>query len=182
MKHFILSLGLCLLVLGIAAQHDTGTGKPTTWNFTAVKSADKTYTLVFKAAIEKGWKLFSTTMKDDEPNTRIKPDSSALAFIAVINNKETGDLKSAKEPLLGDMPIRYFEKNAGIEVTVQVNDISKDIKGVISYMAIRGDSVVGPEEVPFRFSFDAAGNLVAKQAGLAESKDAAQLLKRSAID
>jgi thiol:disulfide interchange protein DsbD len=182
MKQFILSLGFCLLVLGMAAQDNTGTEKTANWNFTAAKSADKTYILVFKASIEKGWKLFSTTMKDDEPNTRIKPDSSSLTFISVISNKETGDLKSVKEPLLGNLPIRYFENNASIEITIQVKDVNKDIKGVVSYMAIKGDSVVGPEEMPFRFSFDPSGNLLAKQGGLQESKDAAQSLKRSAID
>ncbi|HTE11015.1 MAG TPA: cytochrome c biogenesis protein CcdA, partial [Chitinophagaceae bacterium] len=182
MKQFILSLGLCLLVAVVAAQNTTGDKKTVEWSFSAAKSSDKTYLLSFKATIEKGWKLFSTTMKDDEPNTRIKPDSSSLRFIAVINNKETGDLRSVKEPLLGDLPIRYFENNAGIELTVQVKDVNKDIKGVISYMAIRGDSVAGPEEVPFRFSFDASGNLVAKQGGLTASATGAQALKRNAID
>ena len=121
-------------------------------------------------------------MKDDEPNTRIKFDSSSLAFISVTDNKETGDLKAAKEPLLGDLAIRYFENDVTIEITIQAKDINKDIKGAVSYMAIKGDSVVGPEEVPFRFSFDASGNLMVKQAGLAESKDADTLLKRAAID
>ena len=182
MKQFILSLGLCLLVAGIAAQDTTGEKKTVEWSFSAAKSSDKTYALYFKASIEKGWKLFSASMKDDEPNTRIKPDSSSLSFIAVISNKETGDLKSVKEPLLGDLPIRYFENNASIEITVLVKNADKDIKGVVSYMAIRGDSVVGPEEVPFRFSFDASGNLLAKQGGLTASAAGAQSLKRSAID
>jgi len=181
MKHFILFLGLCMLVPGIEAQNNN-TGKAADWNFSAVKSADKTYTISFKAAIQKGWKLFSASMKDDEPNTRIKPDSSSLAFVTVVGNKELGDLKTAKEPLLGDLPIRYYENNADIEITVQVKEINKDIKGVISYMAIKGDSVVGPEEVPFRFSFDASANLIAKAGGLTASGGASQSLKRTAVD
>ena len=182
MKQFILFCTVCLLVTGTSAQNNADTGKLVNWHFSAVKSADKTYTLSFNASIQKGWKLFSTTMKDDEPNTRIKPDSASLSFVTVINNKETGDLKSAKEPLLGDLPIRYFENDAGIEITIQVKEINKDIRGVVSYMAIKGDSVVGPEEAPFRFSFDAGGNIIAKQGGLTESATAAQSLKRSAID
>src|SRR5881394_96437 len=166
MKQFIFFFSFCLLATGIAAQNNTNTGKVADWNFGALASANNTYTLSFKASIQKGWKLFSATMKDDEPNTRIKPDSASLAFITVVNNKESGELKTAKEPLLGDLPIRYYETNATIEITVQVKDINKDIKGIVSYMAIKGDSVVGPEEVPFRFSFDAGGKLVAKQGGL----------------
>ena len=181
MKHFIFFLGFCMLVSGIEAQNNN-TGKAADWNFSAVKSADNTYTISFKAAIQKGWKLFSASMKDDEPNTRIKPDSSSLAFVTVVGNKELGDLKTAKEPLLGDLPIRYYEDNAVVEITVQVKETNKDIKGVISYMAIKGDSVVGPEEVPFRFSFDAAANLIAKAGGLTASGGASQSLKRTAVD
>jgi len=182
MKQFIIFCGFCLLVTGMAAQNKSDTGKVVDWNFSAVKSADKTYRLSFSASIQKGWKLFSATMKDDEPNTRIKPDSSSLAFITVVNNKESGDLKTAKEPLLGDLRIHYYEKSATIEITVQVKAVNKDIKGVISYMAIKGDNVTGPEEVPFRFSFDASANLIAKAGGLTDSGDAARMLKRSAID
>ena len=182
MKQFIIFCGFCLLVTGMAAQNKSDTGKVVDWNFSAVKSADKTYRLSFSASIQKGWKLFSATMKDDEPNTRIKPDSSSLAFLTVVNNKESGDLKTAKEPLLGDLLIHYYEKSATIEITVQVKAVNKDIKGVISYMAIKGDNVTGPEEVPFRFSFDASANLIAKAGGLTDSGDAARMLKRSAID
>jgi len=84
--------------------------------------------------------------------------------------------------LLGDLLIHYYEKSATIEITVQVKAVNKDIKGVISYMAIKGDNVTGPEEVPFRFSFDASANLIAKAGGLTDSGDAARMLKRSAID
>ena len=182
MKQFILSLGFSLLLLAGTAQN-TGTDKKNVdWQFSAVKTAGNTYSISFKASIEKGWKLFSTTMKDDEPNTRIKFDSSSLALIAIADSKETGDLKSAKEPLLGDLPIRFFETNAGIDIKLQVKDSSKDITGVISYMAIKGDSVAGPEEIPFRFSFDAAGHLIAKQGGLTASAGETQALKRNLID
>ncbi len=181
MKHFILFLVFAVLALSITAQNN-GVPKVADWNYTAVKTADKTYTLSFKASIQKGWKLFSSSMKDDEPNTRIKPDSATQSFVSIINTKENGELKSANEPLLGNMAIRYFENNATIDITLQVKEISKDVKGVISYMAIMGDSVIGPEEVPFRFSFDATGNLLAKKGGLSESNESASSLIRKSID
>ncbi len=182
MKKLLLSLCLLSVIVNLAAQENTSAKKTASWSFAAVKTADKKYTLTFKANIEKGWKLFSTSMKEDEPNTRVKFDSSALTFINIVSSKETGDLKQASDAALGGLAIRYFENNAIIEVMAEAKETNKDIKGVISYMAIMGDSVVGPEEVPFRFSFDASGNLIVKQAGLTESKDAAQSLKRNAID
>ncbi|MEO7309018.1 MAG: thioredoxin family protein [Chitinophagaceae bacterium] len=182
MKQIILAAGFCVLLTGLLAQGNTPPEKAVAWNFAAVKNADNTYTLGFTANIGKGWKLFSTTMKDDEPNTRIHYDSASLSNLVITSTTETGKLQSSREALLGDIAIRYFENTAGIAVTVQAKDLHKDITGVVSYMAIKGDSVAGPEELPFRFSFDAGGNLNAKQGGLRESANAAQALKRSKID
>ena len=182
MKKIRFLIGLCLLATGLHAQDTVTASKIIGWNFSASKTAPNTYKLSFAASIQKGWKLFSTSMKDDEPNTRIKLDSAALAFVSVVNSTEAGDLKIAKEALLGDMTIRYFENTADIQLTITARETVKDIRGAVAFMAIRGDSVVGPEEVPFRFSFDPSGTLVAKQGGLTESKEAAGLLKRSAID
>ncbi|MEO5684965.1 MAG: cytochrome c biogenesis protein CcdA [Chitinophagaceae bacterium] len=182
MKQYLLALGFCLLVLGVTAQNNTDNTKAVAWTFSATKTAGNTYALSFKASIEKGWKLFSTSMKDDDPNTRIKLDSASMGFITRSAVKENGTLKTATEPLLGDLKISYFESTADLQLTVAAKDEHKDITGVVAFMAIKGDSVIGPEELPFRFSFDASGNLVAKQGGLLESKEAAGLLKRSAID
>jgi thiol:disulfide interchange protein len=182
MKNFLL-VSLVLFFAGlVTAQENNTAPKTVEWIYSAGAGAANAYTLSFKANIARGWKLFSSTMKDDEPNTRIRFDSASLVFITVTDTKETGDLKSAKEALLGDLPIRYFENSATITLTLQVKQANKDITGTISYMAIMGDSVAGPEEIPFRFSFDAGDRLVAKQGGLTESKDAAQSLKRTTID
>jgi thiol:disulfide interchange protein len=182
MKNFLL-VSIVLFFAGlVTAQENNTAPKTVEWIYSAGAGAANAYTLSFKANIARGWKLFSSTMKDDEPNTRIRFDSASLGFITVTDTKETGDLKSAKEALLGGLPIRYFENSATITLTLQVKQASKDITGTISYMAIMGDSVAGPEEIPFRFSFDAGGRLVAKQGGLTESKDAAQSLKRTTID
>jgi len=182
MKTFLSFICCLFFVGGLTAQTNNAAPKAVDWTYNTGPATANSYLLSFKANIAKGWKLFSSSMKDEEPNTRIKFDSASLALISITGTRETGDLKSSKEPLLGDLLIHYFEGNAGIVITLQPRQTNKDIKGVISYMAIMGDSVIGPEEIPFRFSFDASGALVAKQGGLTESKDAAQSLKRTNID
>lgn len=180
---FFLALSSFLLFTGIIIAQENSSGpKAVDWQYSAAPAASGSYTLSFKATIAKGWKLFSSTMKDDEPNTRIRFDSASAPFINVTATREAGELKSAKEALLGDLTTRYFENNVTLTITLQPKQTSKDITGVISYMAIMGDSVIGPEEIPFRFSFDGSGKLIAKQGGLAESAAAAQSLKRTAID
>lgn len=180
MKQFLLFLSLCLLVSGIAAQNIPAQ-KTVLWQFNASRYQDRSYILTFRAQIANGWRLFSSSAGDDEPNTRIKLDSSSLAFCTITKKHENGNLITIKEPLLDNLLIHYFEDNAVIEITVEARE-NKDIKGVVSYMTMKGDSVVGPEEVPFRFSLNEKGNISTRQAGLAESTGAAQALKRSSID
>ena len=129
------------------------------WKFSAGKRSGNEYIVSAKAVIQKDWKLFSTSMKDDEPNSRINLDSSSSA--AVLEIKESNNLKKAREPLFDNAEIRYFENQAEFTLHISADKAGKEIKGRVNYMAIKGSEVVGPEEVPFRFSFDPSGNLVA---------------------
>src|ERR1700727_3038119 len=117
------------------------------WEFSSVEKAGGDYLLSLRANIQSGWKLFSTTMRDDLPNSRVLLDSSTTAKI--ISIEEKGNLQIKKEPLLDTAEIRYFENRAEIMVSVHAFDHQKDIKGVINFMAIKNDSVIGPESVPF---------------------------------
>lgn len=49
-------------------------------------------------------------------------------------------------------------------------------------MAIKGEEVIGPEEVPFRFVFDQNGRLVSRQGGILESATESANLKRKSIN
>jgi thiol:disulfide interchange protein len=155
-------------------------GKIIRWEFSSGANAGGDYLLTLKANIQRGWKLFSTTMRDDLPNSRVLLDSSTPAKIS--NIQEKGNLQIRKEPLLDTAEIRYFEKQVEILVTVRSSDHQKDIKGVINFMAIKNDSVIGPESVPFRYYFDATGNLIAGIGGLQESASGSQMLKIASID
>jgi thiol:disulfide interchange protein len=180
MKRIIFFIGCCIAMLHLMAQ-DTAGKKNVTWTFDAVKS-DVGYTLSFKATIAKGWKLFSTSMKDDEPNTRITFDSATTANTNITAVKEQAGVKTAKEPLLDNAVIHYYENEATFNVDITSKQTGRDVQGTIVFMVIKGEEVPGPEEVPFRFSIDASGNLVAGKAGLQESAVAEQSLKRHSIN
>jgi len=152
------------------------------WKFTAGNKSANYYTLILKGTILKDWKLFSTSMKDDEPNTRVMLDSSSSAVASIVEIRESNNLKKKNEPLFDNSEIRYFEDDVELRVLVTVKEPVKEIKGSLSYMAIKGSEVIGPQEVPFRFSFDQSGNLVSKAGGLQESAESAETLKRRSID
>jgi thiol:disulfide interchange protein len=150
------------------------------WEFSGSGKPGGIYKLSFKGKIQGGWKLFSTTMKDDLPNTRIVLDSGSMARIIGIS--ESGELQTKKDPLFDNSEIKYFENEVEMLADVRAENFRQDIKGTINFMAIRGNQVIGPESISFRYSFDPKGNLIVRAAGLRESAAASQELKRISID
>jgi thiol:disulfide interchange protein len=145
------------------------------------------HTMLLKARILPGWRLYSIGMPDSLPNTRIVLDSATSVFAGIANIAETGDLKSQNDPLFGNAPTRYFEGEAGFLVFVKGKggvDLAPGaiIKGSVSYMARLGDSVIGPLEVPFRFYLAKDGNLYPRSTALRSSAPGAADLKRPTID
>jgi thiol:disulfide interchange protein len=181
MKNLLLTFWFGLLVsfpVGLRAQQ--ANTLPIEWKFGASKENAGAYTLILHGEIQKGWKIFSVTMSDDLPNTRVLLDSGSPAKISQI--EERGNLTTTKDSLFGFAQIKYFENEVDILVKVQLLNLQKDVKGEINYMAIRQDSVIGPQNIPFRFSFNAQGDLLARSATLTESSEEAQKLKRASID
>lgn len=176
MKHLLWFIMLIAAVQGAKAQEQP-VPVVAKWEYTAEKKGEKEYILHLNGTVEKGWKLFSTTMKDDAPNTRVVVDSTAT----ITGITEDGSLKTAPEPLF-DMDINYFEDKVSLLVTVKLNSDVRKLEGAVNYMALKGEEVVGPEEVKFKFNVDASGNLVNVAAGLQESATAGQSLKRATIN
>jgi thiol:disulfide interchange protein len=165
------------------ADHAAG---PVDWKFTGGKLTGNQCTLEFRATILPGWKLYSTTMPDSLPNTRIVLDSSGAAKI-ISPIVEKGERGSTKDPLFGNAVTRFFEHGTDWFVKVQLPGQEKDaghpdLKGVVTYMAIYKDSVIGPLDIPFRFSLTKDGALVARSTSLKESAATADNLKKSSID
>lgn len=205
---FLLSLLLCLIQGRSFAQTPAAAVAPdsaavVTWEFSSEKAPGGGYTLILHGKIKDGWKLYSTTMKDDLPNSRVTLDSTASAKINGIEEK--GKLETKKEALFDNAETRYFEHD--VQLLVHISPASagsagsvdstgsqggagspgfagggKDLKGEVTFMAINKDSVVGPQEVPFRYAVTSGGELVAKSANLQESAAASNSLKKNSID
>ncbi|GGB05635.1 protein-disulfide reductase DsbD family protein [Puia dinghuensis] len=171
---------LALLLFGTSfAQTDTAK-QAVTWDFSTLQGADGKPVLVLHAHLLPGWRLYSTTMPDSLPNSRVALDSTAKATIGSIEEK--GPVLNKKEPLFNNAETRSFTDDAQWLVHLQsAGSDAGDLKGTVTFMAIYKDSVLGPLEVPFRYGH-AAGGLVAKTAGLQESAGASNQLKKASID
>jgi len=179
-KRILLFFTLSLGIQQAFAQADT-TKQAVTWDFTTQPGADGKPVLVLHAHILDGWRLYSTTMPDSLPNSRVALDSSVKTTITRI--EEQGRLQNTKEPLFNNTATRSFTGDARWFVHLQPSAAdTKDLKGTVAFMAIYKDSVIGPLEVPFRYGHAAGGALVAKAADLQESAGASNELKKAAID
>ena len=160
------------------------------WTFSAQKAPDGGYTLVLHGKIRDGWRLYSTTMADSLPNSRVALDTGTQAKILGIEEK--GKAESQPEPLFNNALTRTFRGDAEWLVHIQplaagsgpasAVGSAPDLKGAVTFMAIYKDSVVGPMEVPFRYGFTAEGVLVAKSTKLQESASASASLKLTSIE
>jgi thiol:disulfide interchange protein len=190
--------GLLLIALFLfpwhytSAQATDSSRNVVNWDFSVQKAPGGGYQLVLHGKIQGGWRLYSTTMPDSLPNSRVTLDSTAAAKVLDITEK--GGLESQHEALFSNALTRSFRNDVQLLVHIQPTAASApgtagpssgqpgDIKGTITFMAINKDSVVGPIEIPFRYGYTPDGNLAAKSANLGASASAANQLKKASID
>ncbi|SKA02174.1 Thiol:disulfide interchange protein DsbD [Chitinophaga eiseniae] len=173
MKHLLSLLIPVFLLFAFRADAQDQSPKPVKWEFSAEKKNDQEYVLHARATIEKGALLFSTTMGNDDPNTRIVPDSSTKLTLGNITEK--GQLQQRKEPLFDNLEIKYFENEVTLTAELKGAPANGKIKGNITYMVLKGEEVL-PEEAAFDLEVaPAAGNAVAPAAdGTTSPNDVAE--------
>jgi len=161
----ILLLFTALLLTTVLAAQDTV--KVVRWSYAGLRQSEGNYLIQLKGEIAAGWKLFSTTAKDDQPNTRVVFDSAFATHAGAITEK--GKLEQKPEALFDNEVLPYFEKEITLEIPLANIAGGADIKGAIQYMALKGEEIVGPEEAPFRFIVGSDGAITSKSTQLREA-------------
>ncbi|MBV8255795.1 MAG: thioredoxin family protein [Chitinophaga sp.] len=181
MKHLLSWLIPVFALFTMQANAQDQNPKPVKWEYSAEKKNDSEYILHLKGTIEKGWQLFSTTMADDAPNTRVVLDSATSSVASIVGIKEIGKLDTHQEPLF-DMAVSVFENNVQLDVNLKVNGtLPANVKGSVNYMALKGEEAIGPEEDQFKFN-NKSGELVSVSTALKEATGDKSQLKRASID
>ena len=114
--------------------------------------------VVFTAAIDKGWHVYSTDLGDGGP----------ISATFNIDNKSGVELLGKLKPVgkevatfdkLFEMKVRYFENTAKFVQKVKFTGGAYAIEGYLEYGACDDESCLPPTQVPFKFSGVAkAGN------------------------
>ena len=120
--------------------------------------------VVFTAAIDKGWHVYSTDLGDGGP-------ISATFNVEKISGAEVvGKLKPVGKEIstfdkLFEMKVRYFENTAQFVQKLKLTGGAYQIEGYLEYGACNDENCLPPTQVPFKFSGKAEG--AAKEAAAA---------------
>ena len=157
MKKLISSLLLSFVVYALQAQIKD----PIKFKTELTPLSDTEAEVVFTAAIDKGWHVYSTDLGDGGP----------ISATFNIDNKSGVELVGKLKPVgkevatfdkLFEMKVRYFENTAKFVQKVKFTGGAYAIEGYLEYGACDDESCLPPTQVPFKFSGVAkAGNAAA---------------------
>ena len=136
--------------------------------------------VVFTAAIDKGWHVYSTDLGDGGP-------ISATFNVEKISGAEVvGKLKPVGKEIstfdkLFEMKVRYFENTAQFVQKLKLTGGAYQIEGYLEYGACNDENCLPPTQVPFKFSGTAEGAAKEAAAAAAETKAEEQPAKQETV-
>ena len=136
--------------------------------------------VVFTAAINKGWHVYSTDLGDGGP-------ISATFNVEKISGAEVvGKLKPVGKEIstfdkLFEMKVRYFENTAPFVQKLKLTGGAYQIEGYLEYGACNDENCLPPTQVPFKFSGKAEGAAKEAAAAAAETKAEEQPAKQETV-
>ena len=174
MKKLLFPFVLLLFAVAVQAQIQD----PVKFNL-KILAADEAE-VVFTAAIDKGWHVYSTDLGDGGP-------ISATFNVEKISGAEVvGKLKPVGKEIstfdkLFEMKLRYFENTAQFVQKLKLTGGAYQIEGYLEYGACNDENCLPPTQVLFKFSGKAEGAAKEAAAAAAETKAEEQPAKQETV-
>ena len=167
MTKLISSLLLSFVVCVLQAQIKDPVKFKTEFNTLSDTEAE----IVFTAAIDKGWHVYSTELGDGGPiSATFNVDKTS--GIELLGKLKPVGKEVATFDKLFEMKVRYFENTAKFIQKVKLTGGAYEIEGYLEYGACDDESCLPPTEVPFKFSGVAkTANAAAAKAEQPEKKE-----------
>ena len=165
MKKLLFPLFLLLFAVAVQAQIQDPVKFKSELKTLAADEAE----VVFTAAIDKGWHVYSTDLGDGGP-------ISATFNVEKISGAEVvGKLKPVGKEIstfdkLFEMKVRYFENTAQFVQKLKLTGGAYQLEGYLEYGACNDENCLPPTQVPFQFSGRAEGAAKEAAAATAEMK------------
>lgn len=175
MKKLLFPLFLLLFAVAVQAQIQDPVKFKSELKTLAADEAE----VVFTAAIDKGWHVYSTDLGDGGP-------ISATFNVEKISGAEVaGKLKPVGKEIstfdkLFEMKVRYFENTAQFVQKLKLTGGAYQLGGYLEYGACNDENCLPPTQVPFQFSGEAEGAAKEAAAATVETKVEEQPAKQEA--
>lgn len=129
--------------------------------------------VVFTAAIDKGWHVYSTDLGDGGPISATFNVEKIFGAEVVGKLKPVGKEISTFDKLF-EMKVRYFENTAQFVQKLKLTGGAYQLEGYLEYGACNDENCLPPTQVPFQFSGKVEGAAKEAAAATAEMKDETQ--------
>ncbi|MBX2888645.1 MAG: hypothetical protein KF829_08330 [Ferruginibacter sp.] len=121
---------------------------PVKWNYTAKKTADKTYEIYFSASIDPGWHLYA-----QEPGEGPEPTTFAFTKNPLVTPdgsvKEMGKMVKEYDPNF-NTTLKYYSNKVDFVQKVKLKtNAATVVKGTITYMVCNDKKCLPPRDIPF---------------------------------
>lgn len=136
--------------------------------------------VVFTAAIDKGWHVYSTDLGDGGPISATFNVEKIFGAEVVGKLKPVGKEISTFDKLF-EMKVRYFENTAQFVQKLKLTGGAYQIEGYLEYGACNDENCLPPTQVPFKFSGKAEGAAKEAAAAVAETKAEEQPAKQETV-
>lgn len=125
--------------------------------------------VVFTAAIDKGWHVYSTDLGDGGPISATFNVEKIFGAEVVGKLKPVGKGISTFDKLF-EMKVRYFENTAQFVQKLKLTGGAYQLEGYLEYGACNDENCLPPTQVPFQFSGKVEGAAKEAAAATAEMK------------
>ena len=146
-----------LLILVISSLATTGLKAqiltPVKWSQSLEKTDNNTYTLIFKADIDEGWKIYANDIDEGGPV------ATEFIFDTLEGLQKKGPLqqlgrKKEKEDHFFDMQLKWFENRAIFRQEFELTGSTGEIAGYLTYMTCDATQCLPPEDIPFHYKIE----------------------------
>ena len=165
MKKLLFPFVLLLFAVAMQAQIQDPVKFNSELKILAADEAD----VVFTAAIDKGWHVYSTDLGDGGPISATFNVEKIFGAEVVGKLKPVGKEISTFDKLF-EMKVRYFENTAQFVQKLKLTGGAYQLEGYLEYGACNDENCLPPTQVPFQFSGKVEGAAKEAAAATAEMK------------
>ena len=165
MKKLLFPFVLLLFAVAVQAQMQD----PVKFNSELKILAADEAEVVFTAAIDKGWHVYSTDLGDGGPISATFNVEKIFGAEVVGKLKPVGKEISTFDKLF-EMKVRYFENTAQFVQKLKLTGGAYQLEGYLEYGACNDENCLPPTQVPFQFSGKVEGAAKEAAAATAEMK------------